>query len=88
MLSEVTNIMYKKTGFKKVVVVGGETSEAISEGLGIQNMMILDELEPRLPDMYGYNKRDEFLMVLKSESFGTEIFFKKAVEELKRLQQG
>jgi uncharacterized protein YgbK (DUF1537 family) len=37
--------------------------------------------------MFGYNSGDSLLMVLKSGSFGSKEFLKKAVDNLKELEK-
>ena len=76
------------TGCKKIVAAGGDTSAALVNGMGIGKMIVLNEIEPGVPSMYGYNHDEEFLLVLKSGSFGSDSFLSKAAWELKRLQQG
>jgi uncharacterized protein YgbK (DUF1537 family) len=86
-LSKIVADVKKATDFKKIVVAGGDTSASISEGLKIKKMLIIEEIEAGVPNMYGYSDKEEYLMVLKSGSFGSEEFLHKAVESLKRLQE-
>lgn len=86
-LSKIVKEVKNITDFKKLVVAGGDTSAAISEGLGINKLVIIEEIEAGVPNMYGYSEEEEYLMVLKSGSFGSEEFLYKAVESLKNLQQ-
>ncbi len=84
-LAELVKQVKDETHFKKLVVAGGDTSAAISESLGINKMVIVDEIEAGLPNMYGYSKDNQYLMVLKSGSFGSEIFLEKACQSLKTI---
>ncbi|SKA85402.1 Uncharacterized conserved protein YgbK, DUF1537 family [Clostridium sp. USBA 49] len=86
-LTAIVKEVYERTGFRKIVVAGGDTSEAVSEGLNIEKMRIIEEIEPGLPNMFGYNSMGRLLMVLKSGSFGTKEFLKKAIDNLKCLEE-
>ncbi|MCM0649656.1 hypothetical protein NBE98_14910 [Clostridium swellfunianum] len=86
-LTAIVEEVYKATGLRKIVVAGGDTSEAVSEGLNIEKMRIIEEIEPGLPNMFGYNSNERLLMVLKSGSFGTKEFLKKAIDNLKFLEE-
>jgi uncharacterized protein YgbK (DUF1537 family) len=86
-LTDIVKKVYEDAGFRKIVVAGGDTSEAVSEALSIEKMRILQEIEPGLPNMFGYNSGDSLLMVLKSGSFGSKEFLKKAVDNLKELEK-
>lgn len=77
-----------RTGCKKLVVAGGDTSAAVSRAFGLDKMVILREIEPGVPTMYGYGNAGELMLVFKSGSFGSESFLKKSVEKLKNLQLG
>lgn len=76
------------TGCRKIISAGGDTSAALVNGMGIGKMIVLDEIEPGIPSMYGYDQDNEFLLVLKSGSFGSNNFLYKAVQRLKELQKG
>lgn len=81
--------IWSKTGLKKAVVAGGETSAAVSDALGIHKMVILREIEPGVPAMYGYDEDGrETLLVFKSGSFGSDAFLSKSVDSLRRLEKG
>ncbi len=77
-LCETVRSIVHETGLKKVVVAGGETSAAISEALSLHKMVILSEIEPGVPAMYGYDRQEnETLLVFKSGSFGSADFLHK-----------
>lgn len=87
-LAEIARGTLEKTGGRKLVVAGGDTSATISRRLGVRKMVILDEIEPGVPTMYGYGDLGELLLVLKSGSFGSEPFLEKAARALCALQKG
>lgn len=87
-ISIIARRIQKNTGCKKIIAAGGDTSSAVSNALGIYKMLILKEIEPGVPTMYGYGEAGEMLLVFKSGSFGTEAFLKKACESLYKLQEG
>ena len=88
-MQEIASQVLKRTGLKKVVAAGGETSAAVAEGLDVRRMMILHEIEAGVPAMYGYTgEGKEMLLVFKSGSFGSPAFLKKSVDCLCRLQEG
>ena len=80
--------VHENTGCKKIVVAGGDTSAAVSNAFGLNKMLILKEIEPGVPTMYGYGKTGELLLVFKSGSFGSGSFLEKASKSLYTLQKG
>ncbi len=88
-LADIVSMVAKRTGLKKVVAAGGETSSAVAGGLQIRKMVILQEIEAGLPAMYGYTEQgEELLLVFKSGSFGSPPFLAKSIDSLNRLQEG
>lgn len=87
-LAAIARAVLEQTGGKKLVVAGGDTSATISRRLGVRKMVILDEIEPGVPTMYGYGDLGEMLLVLKSGSFGSGAFLEKASRALCALQKG
>ncbi len=87
-LAEIARRTLAQTGGRKLVVAGGDTSATVSRRLGIWKMVILKEIEPGVPTMYGYGEPGELLLVLKSGSFGSEAFLEKAEAALRALQKG
>ena len=77
-LAEIVASVRKQTNFRRLVVAGGDTSEAVCAKLGVQRMLILREIEPGIPSVLGSGNCGELLMVLKSGSFGSESFLEKA----------
>lgn len=88
-LCEAVRRVVRGTGLKKVVAAGGETSAAVSEALSLRKMVILSEIEPGVPAMYGYDRQgNETLLVFKSGSFGSAAFLHRSVTCLARLEAG
>ena len=68
-------------GFNKFIVAGGETSGAVSQGLGINGMVIGEAVAPGVPWTQVLGKPQ--WVILKSGNFGDSDFFLKAQECLK-----
>ncbi len=81
-LSKAAGLIQERTGCKRIVVAGGDTSAAVNQSLQISKMIILEEIEPGVPTMYGYGEKGEMLLVYKSGSFGSEEFLHKACGSL------
>ncbi|MEC0178467.1 four-carbon acid sugar kinase family protein [Paenibacillus favisporus] len=71
-----------RTGQRRVVIAGGETSAAVCGRLGITGLRVLKEIEPGLPSCMSLDGKAR-LLVLKSGSFGSPEFIVKAIEHLK-----
>ncbi|MBO9452243.1 four-carbon acid sugar kinase family protein [Tropicibacter sp. R16_0] len=71
-----------QTGYKRLVVAGGETSgavaKAISEALGAPAMSIGPEIDPGVP-VLSVGKSEPIALALKSGNFGAPDFFAKAL---------
>lgn len=71
-----------ETGYKRLVVAGGETSgavaKAISEALGSPAMSIGPEIDPGVP-VLSIGKSEPIALALKSGNFGAPDFFSKAL---------
>ncbi len=77
-------ILYTETGQRRYAVAGGETSDAVSRGLGVRAMRIGQEIEAGVPLMTARaGDGTLFRLVLKSGSFGSEAFLCRAAEELR-----
>ncbi len=68
----------RAAGFSAFVVAGGETSGAVTQGLGIGVMQVGPEIAPGVPWM----RSGEMLLALKSGNFGAESFFSDAMMAL------
>ena len=76
--------VYAETGNRRYVVAGGETSDSVSRGLGVRTMHIWQEIEAGVPLMTAVNRQgEELLLVLKSGSFGTPVFLRRAADALR-----
>jgi beta-glucosidase len=64
---------------RRLIVLGGETSGAVCEALGIDHSIVLHEIEPGLPLTMTADGR---LLVLKSGSFGSPDFVARALAHL------
>lgn len=67
----------------RYLVAGGETSDAVSRGLGVRVMRIWQEIEAGVPLMTAPVAGGELRLVLKSGSFGSEEFLAKAAKCLR-----
>ncbi|NOD65856.1 MULTISPECIES: 3-oxo-tetronate kinase [unclassified Ruegeria] len=71
-----------QTGYKRLVVAGGETSGAVakvvSEALGSPAMSIGPEIDPGVP-VLSVGKTEPIALALKSGNFGASDFFAKAL---------
>jgi len=85
-LADVTAAVVDKTGVKRLVIAGGDTSGTVCRRLGITGNIVLKEIEAGLPS--GLTLGREMLIVLKSGSFGRADFLSVAVNHLKELSAG
>ncbi|MNQ02150.1 hypothetical protein D3C85_148170 [compost metagenome] len=67
-------------GVRQLIVAGGETSGAVVQALGLQQMAIGEQIDPGVPWCAGYTPvaRGDVSIALKSGNFGTRDFFTKA----------
>lgn len=68
-----------EAGYTRIIVAGGETSGAVTKGLGFDHYQIGDSVAPGVPVMIPLNRKDVRL-VLKSGNFGQEDFFARALK--------
>ncbi|WP_425085439.1 3-oxo-tetronate kinase [Ruegeria profundi] len=72
-----------ETGYKRLVVAGGETSgavaKAVSQALGSPAMSIGPEIDPGVP-VLSVGKSEPIALALKSGNFGAPDFFSKALK--------
>lgn len=68
--------------YTRIIVAGGETSGAVTKGLGFEQYKIGDSVVPGVPVMIPLN-RNEVRLVLKSGNFGQEDFFIRALQMTK-----
>ncbi len=69
-------------GYNRIIVAGGETSGAVTKGLGFSNYEICDSVAPGVPIMIPNNNK-KIRLVLKSGNFGQENFFNLALDMTK-----
>ncbi len=81
-LAEIVAQVIAQTGLNRLLVAGGETSNAVSQRLGISGLRIWKEIQPGLPSCLSLTD-PPLLLVLKSGSFGSPEFFEQALEHLK-----
>ncbi|WP_219838411.1 four-carbon acid sugar kinase family protein [Paenibacillus sp. R14(2021)] len=81
-LSSVVAAISERTGQRKLLIAGGETSSAVCAALGVSGLRLLREIEPGLPSCLAIGGTP-YELVLKSGSFGSESFFVKAIAHLK-----
>ncbi|MDE0590403.1 four-carbon acid sugar kinase family protein [Halocynthiibacter sp. C4] len=72
-------------GTQRFVAAGGETSGAVTKGLGVQRMTIGPEIAPGVPWTYCESGDTEIALTLKSGNFGAETFFADALALLEKL---
>lgn len=79
MLSELALILTKQYEIRKLITLGGDTSAAVCDRLGIVGMKILEEIEPGLPTCRSL-EAPYYTLVLKSGSFGRPEFIENALD--------
>lgn len=82
-LTQVVVDCLQETGQIRFLTAGGETSNAICQGLGITGMRVWKEIQPGVPSCYSLEQKPR-LFVLKSGSFGKPDFFVRALEHMKQ----
>ena len=83
-LSDIAEATIKNTSLTRIIILGGETSGAICERLGIIGNMLLKEITPGVPSVLTLGGTT-LLMAPKSGSFGDDDFIRVAEEHLKGL---
>ena len=69
-------------GVRRFVVAGGETSGAVTQALGVREVLIGKEICPGVPWVYSGSDKDTVALALKSGNFGSPTFFKDALSLL------
>jgi uncharacterized protein YgbK (DUF1537 family) len=82
-VAEIASGVIARSGQNRILIAGGETSAAVCDKLGVNGLIILDEIQPGLPSCMSTSQQP-MLLILKSGSFGSDDFFSNAVEYLKR----
>lgn len=81
-LAEIVARVIEQTSLNRLLVAGGETSNAVARRLGIRGLRIWQEIQPGLPSCLTLGEQP-LLLVLKSGSFGSPEFFGQALDHLK-----
>jgi uncharacterized protein YgbK (DUF1537 family) len=71
-----------KSGVRRFVVAGGETSGAVVSALGVKVLEIGPQISPGVPATLSYGE-PRYALALKSGNFGGPEFFSEALEALK-----
>lgn len=69
------------TGYRRIVVGGGETSGAVVEALAVGSLQIGAEIDPGVPALVS-DRNGPLGLALKSGNFGTDDFFSKALQRV------
>lgn len=75
---------FAETACGRIVALGGDTSAAVCKHLGIEEMIVVDEIAPGLPACFAVHPHP-MLLVLKSGGFGDRDFGLKAIAHLEGL---
>lgn len=71
-----------KTGHRRFIVAGGETSGAVTQALHVSRLAIGPEIAPGVPWTFATSAGHAIALTLKSGNFGAETFFQDALEAL------
>jgi uncharacterized protein YgbK (DUF1537 family) len=82
-LAEVVAQIVNEVGLNRLLVAGGETSNAVCNRLNITGLRVWQEIQPGLPSCVTLTD-PPMLLVLKSGSFGSPSFFAQAIDHLKQ----
>ena len=67
-----------KAGYSRIISAGGETSGAVTKGLGFSSYWLGESVAPGVPIMVP-TERPDIRLILKSGNFGQEDFFGRAL---------
>lgn len=73
------------SGVRRFVIAGGETSGAVTQALGIAQVLVGPEICPGVPWVFANQSSDPLALALKSGNFGGPGFFIDALNVLKGL---
>ena len=71
-----------EAGFTRIISAGGETSGAVTKGLGFSSYRMGESVAPGVPIM-APTQRPDIRLILKSGNFGQEDFFGRALKMTK-----
>ncbi|MBM7551539.1 four-carbon acid sugar kinase family protein [Thalassobacillus pellis] len=80
-IAEITLNVLERTGQRRFVIAGGDTSAKVCQALGIKGIRIWKEIQPGVPSCLSH-KTPPYLFVLKSGSFGSPDFIELAFDHL------
>jgi uncharacterized protein YgbK (DUF1537 family) len=81
-IAEVVACALERTGQNRLLIAGGETSDAVCRRLNVNSLQIHEEIQPGLPSCFSLTD-PPLLLVLKSGSFGSPDFFEQALNHLR-----
>jgi uncharacterized protein YgbK (DUF1537 family) len=81
-LAEIGIQALQKARQNRLIVAGGETSDAVCNRLGVRGLKIWREIEPGLPSCITLSD-PHYLLILKSGSFGSPAFLSDAIHHIK-----
>lgn len=81
-LADIVAQVVAHTGQNRLLIAGGETSNAVCDRLNVTGLRVWQEIQPGLPSCVTLTD-PPMLLVLKSGSFGRRDFFAQAVAHLK-----
>jgi uncharacterized protein YgbK (DUF1537 family) len=79
LMGETAKNVYQ-SGYKRIIVAGGETSGAVIHGLGFNGFLIGESIAPGVPVMVP-SQQPDLRLVLKSGNFGGKDFFRLALDK-------
>jgi len=84
LLADTARALVEKAGVRQLLVAGGETSGAVVQALGIEQLRIGAQIDPGVPWCAATSPAAKGVVhvALKSGNFGTRDFFTKAFEQL------
>jgi uncharacterized protein YgbK (DUF1537 family) len=82
-IADIVALLVEQAGLNRLVVAGGDTSAAVCARLGIDSLLIWQEIQPGLPSCLTL-ERPWMWLVLKSGSFGSVDFLAQAIAHMKR----
>lgn len=82
-LAAISKEVIERTGQRRIIVAGGDTSASFCELMSIGGMTVYREIQPGLPSSVSIGGAP-LLIILKSGSFGSDDFFLRAIKHLKQ----
>ena len=84
-LGKIAKQLCQKGELNRLIVAGGDTSATICRALGVTHMVAYREIQPGIPSLLSLpeSTASPMLLVLKSGSFGSDMFLREALAHLK-----